>query len=342
MEGFVTTRTTGRWVADPDAIPVIDAASVSLVRERVREVGARVGLPEVATAALVNVASELANNQLAHARLGVVAVRDARRGEVPGLEVVAADVGPGIVDVAGALQGRAPGGGSLGVGLSAVFELADEVDVDVRLDEGTCVWARKLARLDVRRRRVASYGRPCAGERTSGDTSVFVRTADALVVAVVDGLGHGEPARDASERARDVLLAHPELSPEALLERCHGELARTRGAVMTVARVDEARGEVAVASVGNVGALVVGPAGTHRFGGSSFVVGSPRRAARVAVERRSIGPRDVLILYSDGVSSRVDLSSDQALLREPPIVVAQRVVERFARDHDDAMVLVVG
>jgi hypothetical protein len=48
------------------------------------------------------------------------------------------------------------------------------------------------------------------------------------------------------------------------------------------------------------------------------------------------------VLFSDGVRSRVDLAGELDLLREHPVVVAQRVVERFGRPDDDVLVLVVG
>ena len=335
--------TVGRWVLDRDALPVVDAASTSLVRERVRATAARIGLPDLAAAALVNVASELAHNQLAHAEArGFVAVHPVSRGADVGLEVVAADSGRGIPDIARALEGRPSGDSSLGIGLAAVLELADEVDFDVRLTEGTCVWARKFARSETRRRRVGIYGRPCPGEITSGDDAAFARLGDWLSAGVADGLGHGEAAREAAERARNVLLASPEIDPQALLTRCDAALARTRGAVMAVARIDEGRGEIDVSSVGNVGAQLVGASGSRRFGGSSFVLGAPGGARRMATEHRRMEPRDVLLLCSDGVSSRADLTGDHSLLREHPVVIAQRVVERFARDGDDVTVMAVG
>jgi anti-sigma regulatory factor (Ser/Thr protein kinase) len=331
----------GRWRLGPDTIPVLDAASVSLVRERVRERAAEVGLPEVPAASLVSLASELAHNQLAHARGGFVEVRETLRGSDRGLEVVAADRGAGIVDPARAFEGRPSGRGSLGIGLAAVLELADEVDLDVRLGEGTCVWARKFARSESRRKRVGVYGRAFPGELTSGDDAVFVRDRDGLVAGVVDGLGHGEAAREAAECARDTVLAHAGLAPDALLQRCHGELARTRGAVMSIAHLDEARCELALASVGNVSSRVVGPDGTRRFGGSSFVLGAPGPLRALRTERCAMGRYDALLLASDGVTSRMDIAGDPALLREHPVVIAQRLVERFGRHNDDVMVLVV-
>jgi anti-sigma regulatory factor (Ser/Thr protein kinase) len=320
---------------------VIDEASVSLVRERVREEGSRAGLDEVATGSLVSAASELAHNQLAHAKHGLVLVRPVERAGARGVEVIAADRGPGIADVRGALEGRGPHEGSLGVGLSAVCELADEVDLDVRLGEGTCVCARKFppGTSPRRRRRVGVYGRAYPGERASGDDAVCVRTPDGLLVALADGLGHGDPARDASARAVRTVAAHAGEALDQILAATHGALLRTRGAVMTVARVHDA--DVALAGVGNVAAHGVGFGSTWRFGGTSSVLGDPRGYSRAASENRQLGAHSALVLCSDGVRTHIDLPGDPGLVREHPAVVAQHVVEHFGRNDDDALVVVV-
>lgn len=335
----VDPRTT--WLGDAEGIPVLDEASVALVRERVRAEAMRIGLGEIPTASLVNVASELAHNQRMHARSGVVVVRAVQRGDQRGLEVVAADRGGGIADVARALEGRPSGTGSLGIGLAAVLELADEVDIDVRLGEGTCVWARKFDAAAPRRPRVGAFGRSFPGEPCSGDDAAFVRGSDWLLVGVVDGLGHGEPARQASVQAARVVAADGDTAPGQVLAECDRRLMRTRGAVMAAARLDEA-GEMSVAGVGNVGAHVYGPGPSWRFGGSSYVLGSPGGARRVAVESHRLLAREILVLFTDGIRSKLDLTGELDLLREHPAIIAQRIVERFARDDDDVLVMVVG
>jgi hypothetical protein len=121
----------------------------------------------------------------------------------------------------------------------------------------------------------------------------------------------------------------------------HAALARTRGAVMTVARVHD-EGDVALAGVGNVAAHSFGFGSRWRFGGSSSFLGDAMVRHRAASEARQLGPHDVLVLCSDGLRSRVDLPADPGLIREHPAVVAQQVLEQFARSEDDALVLVVG
>jgi hypothetical protein len=225
------------------------------------------------------------------------------------------------------------------VGLAAIRELADELDVDVRLGEGTCLWARKFAASVGRRRQIGIMGRAHPVERVSGDHAAFVRTPDDLVFAIADGLGHGPLAREASGAAIRAFLTGPRRDEAAILEACHVALAPTRGAVMAVGRIGGPAQEVSVASVGNVTTYVCGPRAARRIGGASWVLGArgPRRPAHV--ERVALGPRDVVLAFTDGITSRATLEGDLDVLLEHPVVIAQRVLERFARADDDVLVM---
>jgi anti-sigma regulatory factor (Ser/Thr protein kinase) len=326
---------------------MIDEGSVTLVRERVRSEGERLGLPETVSASLVNVASELGHNQLAHAHFGEMVVRSIEREGVAGIEVLAADGGDGILDPTEALHvyprsvpERIDPKASLGIGLPAVVELADEVDFDIRIGEGTCIWARKFATSVRRRRQIGLYGRPFPEERVSGDHGGFVRAGDALLVGLADGIGHGPEAREASAAAIATLRARSTLAPEQILDVCHEALGGTRGAVMAVVRVPEP-GEAAVISiVGNIDVHIYGLAKGRRFAGPSFVIGAPGTSRRTKREEHPLGLRDVLVLFSDGLSTRTDLEGELDLLREHPIVIAHQLAQRFGRENDDVLVLV--
>lgn len=328
------------WLGPGERLQTLDEASVSLARDTVRRLGHEHALPSDLVDRFVLVVSELATNQLKHARAGALRLSVIARDGVRGLEVVAADRGPGIVDPTRALEGSPRATGSLGVGLAAVSSLSDEVDFDVRVGEGLCVAARKFED-DVRRRReIGVYGRPIAGERESGDAACFHRDEGGLVVGVCDGLGHGALAREASVAAMRTFHASEAKRPVDVLEDVHLALAKTRGGVMAVARIDERLGSVEVASVGNITALLCGPRAGRRFGGSSFVLGAPQKGRRVLGEHATIAARELFVMFTDGVRSLITLEEDLALQRERPVIVAHQIAQRFGREGDDALVLV--
>ncbi len=338
---------TAFWLDGAEPIPVIDQASVSVAREAVRALGRTLGLEPNAIEAAALVASELGHNQLAHARRGRLAVRETLGrvggGGSRGIEVIAADEGPGIPDPTAALTGTGPRSGSLGIGLSAVRSMAHELDVDVRTHEGSCLWARVFAsRPEVRRREVAILGRPCRGEGVSGDDAVFLRSQDALCLGVADGLGHGPLAREAAQAAVVALRAErASVDPAAVLATAHDAVCGTRGAVMAVARIDEVRGEVEHASIGNVVTRVEGHGRSRSFTGSASVLGTPAAARRRApVEHAVVEPEDAIVMFSDGLSGRLQLGDRPDLKVAAAVTIAQWLMATFARDSDDALVLV--
>lgn len=324
-----------------DAIPMLDEACVSTARQRARSIAREQSMSVDDAERLATIASELAHNQLAHGRDGQIAIRAVSRDGQHGVEIIAADSGRGIADPTRAFDGIPRERGSLGIGLAAVREHAHELDVDVRLGEGTCVRARLFAGVVPRRREVGIFGRPCRDERRSGDHASVFRDDARLLVTVCDGLGHGPPAREASDAAIDVFERYSEESPRSILERSHGALASTRGAVMAVVALSEAAAPlIELASVGNITVELLRVRSGRRFAATSFVVGAAQRAWRPHVEVVPMDPREILIVHSDGIASRASVADDDALLRQHPIVIAQQLVERFGREDDDVLVLV--
>lgn len=337
------------WLGPLRRLPILDAASVSEAREWVRAEGTAAGLDRVVIESLVLAVSELGHNQVIHAGGGFVAVTRVERAGVPGLEIVAADCGPGIRDPAGSLLdrrappvvGQGSAAGSLQAGLAAVRRLTEEVDVDVRWGEGSCLRVRRFAAPVPRRREVAVLGRALPGERISGDDAGFIRRGDTLILGVADGLGHGVEAREPSSRAVGVLLQHAHELPSDLLERCHRELQGTRGAMMTVVHIDEALGEVEHSGAGDVSAHICRYRNEQRLGGTARTLGRAEPRPRPCrLEKVPLQATDVMVLFTDGVSSRLTLAETPALLREHPILIAQELMQTFARSSDDALILV--
>ncbi len=323
---------------DRAEVSVLDAASVALARTVVRDLAAARGLSDEFAETVALVASELGWNQLRHAASGHMTVRAIERDGVPGLEVIARDAGPGIADPTAALAGAPSANGGLGGGLPGVRRLSDEVDFDVRWGERTRVWARKFAAPVRRRAEVAILGRGL--ERVSGDDGAFLRGDDALLLAVAYGLGHGVAAREASLAAVEVVEALPgDGEPAAILEACDGALADTRGAALAVVRLDERRGELAAAAVGDLAARVYGKERIEHLTPIAGVVGAPARRWRARVERLPVDADDLIVVFTDGLTERAHFA-DPLVRRQPPLVIAHHLLRHFGRAHDDALVLV--
>jgi negative regulator of sigma-B (phosphoserine phosphatase) len=189
---------------------------------------------------------------------------------------------------------------------------------------------------------VGCAGEAIQGEQRSGDKAVFVAYPGGALVAVVDGLGHGDPAADAADAAAEVLAAHPDWEPQRLIEHCHRALRGTRGVVMTLAWFDLGAGRMSWAGIGNVEARLMhasDPPGA-RHGGPVVlggVVGSqiPRALRPSSVD---LAPGDSVVFATDGVAADFSAVLDPALA---PRAQAERVLRLHGKGSDDALAVVV-
>ena len=332
-----------RWLrSQTSPIPIYDEASVSSARERVREAGRQLNLTKDVVESVALIASELTHNQLAHAKQGYFAVSAVERRGVRGLEVIAADIGPGIESPRRAIQDEnPPTSGSLGAGLGAVSRMADEVEFDNRMFEGACIVARKFEAAAASCCETAIMGRPYPGEVISGDDAVFFQSDSTFVAAVSDGLGHGPEAREASNRAIESLLQRREMELGDLVTALNTDLAATRGCVMSIIRFDKMRRTMESVCAGDVHAHLYHSREAHFFTPTPVVLATGHfQKQRIRVETVPVEPGSVLVIFTDGLKSRTNLKGQLDVLRQPAITIAQHLLENDSRPDDDALVLV--
>jgi anti-sigma regulatory factor (Ser/Thr protein kinase) len=332
-----------RWLgSDTQPIPIYDEASVSTARQRVREAGQRFSLTTEIVESVALIASEVTHNQLRHARHGYFAVKPIRCGQVNGLEIIAADIGPGIKKPTLAIQDRNSTAGSLGAGVGAVCRLADEVAFDNRIDEGFCIIARKFQKPDVPRCcEIAVMGRPYPGEVISGDDAVFFESESTFIAAVADGMGHGPDARKASNLAMESLSSKRDQSLGDIVIALNKELSGTHGCAMTIIRYDKITRTAECVSLGDVHAHLYYLKDAHFFTPTPLVLAAGQfQKQRVRVEKVEVQPGSVLLMFTDGLKSRTTLKGQLELLRQHPIAIAEHLLENDSRPDDDALVLV--
>jgi hypothetical protein len=179
------------------------------------------------------------------------------------------------------------------------------------------------------------------GEATSGDLGVVVWLPDGALVAAVDGLGHGHEAARAAEAAGKVLreCASEDLVP--LVERCHSALSDTRGAAISLAFVSLLKSTMTWVGVGNVeGRVMSGDPSVTRLKGSlalgNGVPGHELPSMRTATI--DVRPGDVLVLATDGIRTAFADSLD---LSGSPQAISDRIMARYRRPTDDALVVAV-
>jgi hypothetical protein len=173
-----------------------------------------------------------------------------------------------------------------------------------------------------------------------GDGWAVAETGDALSVAVVDGLGHGPKASIAADAALAQFASDP-ADLDTYLRRANEHMRETRGAAVTLCRLDRRAAELRYLSVGNVSGRVITPAQTRGLVGYSGTLGLRLEPPRAKIVTAAWPPGASLVLWTDGLSSRIELAGDDALLAHDPAVVAATLHRDHSRNRDDATVVVV-
>lgn len=178
------------------------------------------------------------------------------------------------------------------------------------------------------------------GQRESGDLHLVRCTKTGILIAAIDGLGHGQQAADAAKLAMSVLTSGFDIPVISLVERCHEKLRRTRGVVLSLASIDPDQGMMTWLGVGSVQGVLVRANGAKDLAQETLllrggVVGSQLPSLQAAV--LPIAKGDTLYFATDGINQQ--FAEDLATM-ENPQRAADRILEQFQSGMDDALVLV--
>lgn len=179
---------------------------------------------------------------------------------------------------------------------------------------------------------VAHVTAPKLGERANGDAVLVRREGDDLLIAVVDGLGHGPAAAQAAQ-ATVAGLARYELGRPVLemMQALHTDLRGTRGVAATVCIVRGAH--IESCAVGNVQLACTNA--TIPLVLSSGVLGA--RVPKFRICHGTLRPRARIALFSDGISTRIGLDQVREL---SPQAACQAIFDRHRKKEDDATILI--
>lgn len=300
------------------------------------------GFDETDAGRVAIVATEMATNLIKHAGGGEILVSDFEDRSGSGVQCVALDRGAGIANLPLALTDGHSTSGSPGTGLGAIMRSAHYAEFDTR-PGGTAVLARMMKGRPDGRARVGAgdFGAvqvAKAGEAVCGD-AWHVRSAQGRATLVVaDGLGHGPLAAQASAAAIGVVLGHDPLPPEGLLARMHLALRPTRGAAVSIARIDFEAQAVAFAGIGNVAGVIVERTRTQRMLCYNGTVGHVARTIRQV--SYPYGDGALVVLASDGLGTGWALEKYPGLAQRHPALIAAVLYRDFSRGRDDVTVVV--
>ncbi len=323
-------------------------------RRAAREIANVLGFDEKTIEEIVIVASELASNITRHTAGGTLLFAKVTQQGRDGIQIESRDSGPGIREVNEALADGFSTVGGLGYGLGTVNRLMDEFEIDSKRkpQAGTHIICKKW----IRKKRANLVPCPLSfGAATrchpvmndNGDAFVIEKADQCAVVGVIDGLGHGQFAHRAAQAARQYVESHFEEPLAAIFLGTTRACRGTRGVVMALARFDWERDpatsqiatRLTVANIGNIEMRVFGSLRPLHFEIRRGIVGVNAREPLVTEHKWE--KNFTLIMHSDGLSSHWRWYDFPDIADAPANVIAQRLLNRLAKDNDDATVVVV-
>jgi serine/threonine-protein kinase RsbT len=130
-------------VTEELTVPIRSEADLVTARLRGREIASVLHFSSSELTLIATAISEVTRNILTYAGNGELSLRLIKQAQKMGVLIVARDRGPGIADLAAAMQDGFSTSGSLGLGLPGSKRLMDEFAVASEVGQGTTVTMTK-------------------------------------------------------------------------------------------------------------------------------------------------------------------------------------------------------
>lgn len=328
---------------DTVALPIVESSQAGEARRTAIKLASRLGFNETERGKVGIVVTEIANNLVRHSKEGQLLLQSTLRNDIPGIEILALDKGPGIADIGRCLEDGYSTYGSSGNGLGAIKRLSAFFDIYSIPQVGTALLSRlwatdALTELPNSSIEIGAVCLPKIGQEVSGDTWAFEGDTDRILLLVSDGLGHGPLAAQASLEAVRVFRDNVRKSPKEILELAHGALRSTRGSALAIAELNFTQKIVTFVGVGNISARMISSGDSISMVSHNGTVGHEVRKIQEFVYQ---WPKEsVLIMHSDGLGTQWRLDRYPGLAIKHSSLIAGTLYRDFNRIRDDVTVVV--
>ncbi|QJD96978.1 SpoIIE family protein phosphatase [Mucilaginibacter robiniae] len=328
--------------------PAADRSYYAILKKDIHHKAQEAGLISQKLAALDIILAELTSNLHKYATDGEILIGFGKDHKGEYLEVIAIDNGPGMADTAKMMQDGYSTGSTMGHGLGSIKRLSDKFDLFSIKGWGTIVLSRiykneqdaatvkPVPAIEIRPLVVAK-----TGEQVSGDATYYKTSGRYLKLLVADGLGHGREANLAVNEAVSSFKGCPYDSPVEILRFLHQDIRKTRGMVSTVAVFDLESKQVQIAGIGNISAKFMHLGGIVKNHISYNGIVGHNIPNTMNSQQVAFTDYSLLILCSDGIKSRWDVSKYQGIARCDSMMMAAAIYKDYSRGTDDTSVVIV-
>lgn len=324
-------------------IPVTESSQTGDARRRALALAEDLHLGEGCCGAVALAATEMATNLVKHAGGGHLLLQPVGSNGHSGIRIISVDKGPGIRDIGRALSDGHSTTGSMGSGLGAIQRASSGLHLYSTPETGTVLSAEFCERETKHSIKGAEFeigfvSEPVAGEEVCGDGWAVRPLRDGLRLMVVDGLGHGVLAADAAREAERIFWQSKHESLTMVLQDTNLALRKTRGAAFGLSQICVDRGLLSFVGVGNIATSVVAPGVSRSLASHNGILG--QNMERVQEFTVPWNENSLLVMHSDGLTSRWDLERYPGIWSKHPAVIAALLHRDFTRGRDDVTVVV--
>lgn len=325
---------------------VTDRSYHNILKRDITRMAEGLGFNQTEVGKVNIIVSEMASNLIKHGAIsGEFLVKPVGTAH-NGLEIICLDQGPGMSDPHSMLQDGVSTAGTHGQGLGAIKRLAQEFDLFSAPGVGTIVLARvystsyKPAAAISAKFDVGVVLVPKLGETHCGDGGAFYAHNDSGKFLVADGLGHGEFAQQASQRAAAEFKQNLAFGPADIIKALHTPMKNTRGAVVNVTGINLKNQVLSYCGVGNIAGRLITPADPVKSLISYNGIVGHNIPGSLNNHQIPWPQNCLLVMHSDGIKSKWDISRYRELFRQDTSLVAAMIYKYFNRGSDDSLVLV--
>ncbi len=324
-------------------------ADIVVARRTAKQLALELGFNNAAQEQIVLVVSELTSNLIKYVGRGTINLQAVAESDKQGILISSHDSGSGF-DIEKALTDGYSSSGTLGIGLGAVKRMVDVMVINSRQGEhsGTDIICKKwlptalfigaqnlVCPLDI-----GVVSQPKPGFDVNGDAYVIKREHNgSCLIAVIDGVGHGERAHKAAKTAKQYIDNHVSQTIPGIFRGIESACQATSGVVMALAYFDHGSLTLTFASIGNIEAKVVGSEEKNSLLLKRGILG--RQAPEPIISRHRWMPGQGLVLHSDGVSSRWSWNDFAHLAEKPAQFIAEQMYHKLQKANDDATLVFV-
>jgi anti-sigma regulatory factor (Ser/Thr protein kinase) len=321
-----------------------DRSYYAIIKKEAHNIAVAAGFDARRIAEMDIVIAEMTSNLYKYANDGELLIGHFNYQQEEYLEIICIDNGPGVSEPGRMLSDGFSTTNTLGHGLGSIKRLSDSFDIYSQKGWGTIVLSRIYKETPKKKDRKATtfnavvVAKP--GETVSGDGSYFKNSENLLKFIIADGLGHGKDANIAVNEAVASFKICPYDSPCDIIRYLHQDVRKTRGLVATIVVIDIEKTTISIAGVGNISAKLIGPVLSKTHLAYNGIIGH-NIPNTMNDQVLSFSEYNQLILCSDGMRSRWDLSKHPGINRCDPSILAAAIYKDFGRQTDDMSAVII-